>query len=62
MPIHTQIVAVHENRHVIPTVDAAVVSHCGAILIFAGSGFDFRLAFGAHGSVRDDYFGTRLGL
>jgi hypothetical protein len=55
-----QVVAVHENRHVIPLVDAAVGSHCDGIAIFAGSGFDSRLAFGVHLCARDDYFGKRL--
>jgi hypothetical protein len=45
-----------------PTVDAAVGSHCEAIVIFAGSGFDLRPAFDVHWCARDDYFGKRLGL
>jgi hypothetical protein len=45
-----------------PSVAAVDGSHCEAIVIFAGCGFDLRLALDAHGSARDDYFGKRLGL
>jgi hypothetical protein len=52
--------AVHENRHVISPVGAAGRSHFAAIVMFAGSGFDLRLAFDVHGCARDTYFGKRL--
>jgi hypothetical protein len=44
-----QVVAVHENRHAIPPVGAAGKSHFTAVVMFAGSGFDLRLAF--HGAL-----------
>jgi hypothetical protein len=40
-----------------PTVGAPGGSHCAAVVIFAGSGFDSRLAFDVHGCARDDHFG-----
>ena len=43
---------VHENRHGISSVTAAVGSHCDAIVIFVGSDFDLRVAFDVHGSAR----------
>jgi hypothetical protein len=39
-----------------------VESHCEVSVIFAGSGFDLRLAFDLRGSARDRYFGKRVGL
>jgi hypothetical protein len=47
-----QVVTVHENRHGISSVTAAVGSHCDAIVIFVGSDFDLRVAFDVHGSAR----------
>jgi hypothetical protein len=48
-----QVVAVHENRHVIPTVVLVGRSHFAAIVMFVGIGFDLRLAFDVRGAARD---------
>jgi hypothetical protein len=49
-----QVMTVHENRHEISHGQRGG-SHCAAAVIFAGSGFDLRLAF--DGCARDDHFG-----
>jgi hypothetical protein len=55
-----QVVTVHEYRHGVSSVTAAVGAHCDAIVIFVGSDFGLRVAFDVHGSARP--FRKRLRL